>query len=585
MHRLLNVPSHDNPTSSLLTAQASFMLQRAPLLAVGTVDDQGRPWTTVWGGESGFSQPLGSSIIGTRTVVDRKNDPVVQALLAGQYDGEIVKSGGPGKMIGGLTIDLAARKRVKIFGRMVAAALDPMEQNEDSHGNNNNSTSGQLQLVVKIEQSLGNCPKYLNKKNIYPVPPSSSKLLSRSPKLSTEALNLLEQSDLFFISSANADHDMDTNHRGGLPGFVRVLRNDDDSAELVYPEYSGNRLYQTLGNLKTNPVAGLVFLNFESGNVLYVTGTTEILIGPVAAELLPRSNLVVKIKVVEAIYVQKGLPFRGTAGENSPYNPDVRLLAKEGSLEASSKPSASNTAKLIGKTRITSDIYRFRFAMSRPESYKAGQRAALDFSGELDMGYSHMRDDDPLSLNDDFTRTFTISSHPDSLPQGEFEMTIRSVGTVTRFLCRQNEQSGLELPLRGISGDFVVKSDGTGPIPFVAGGIGITPLLAQLPDLPMDRLRLFWSLRSDTLDLALDILEAYPGLLQASTLFLTGSVTQDMDEKLKTLDVRIKRRRMDAEDVKTTKGQTWYICAGPIMQKMLLGWLEDQKVVLESFNY
>jgi hypothetical protein len=155
MHRLLNVPSHDNPTSSLLTAQASFMLQNAPLLAVGTVDDQGRPWTTVWGGESGFSQPLGSSIIGTRTVVDRMNDPVVQALLGGQDDGEMVKSDGPGKMIGGLTIDLAARKRVKIFGRMVAAALDPMEQSADSHGHINNSTSGQLQLVVKIEQSLG----------------------------------------------------------------------------------------------------------------------------------------------------------------------------------------------------------------------------------------------------------------------------------------------------------------------------------------------------------------------------------------------------------------------------------------------
>jgi ferredoxin-NADP reductase len=332
-------------------------------------------------------------------------------------------------------------------------------------------------------------------------------------------------------------------------------------------------------------VAGLVFPNFESGDVLYVTGTTKILIGPVAAELLPRSNLVVKIKVVEAIYVQKGLPFRGTAGEYSPYNPDVRLLAKEGSLGGSLKPSASNTAKLIRKTQITPDIYRFRFAMSRLESYRAGQWAALDFSGELDMGYSHMRDDDPLSLNDDFTRTFTISSHPDNLAPGEFEMTIRSVGTVTGFLCRQNERSGLEVPLRGISGDFVVKSDGTGPIPFVAGGIGITPLLAQLSDLPMDRLRLFWSLRSDALDLALDTLDANPGLGQRSTLFLTGRVTQEINEKLKTLDVRIQRRRMEAEDVKTTQAETWYMCAGPIMQETLLGWLEDQTVVSESFNY
>jgi ferredoxin-NADP reductase len=156
---------------------------------------------------------------------------------------------------------------------------------------------------------------------------------------------------------------------------------------------------------------------------------------------------------------------------------------------------------------------------------------------------------------------------------------------VTGFLCRQNERSGLEVPLRGISGDFVVKSDGTGPIPFVAGGIGITPLLAQLSDLPMDRLRLFWSLRSDALDLALDTLDANPGLGQRSTLFLTGRVTQEINEKLKTLDVRIQRRRMDAEDVKTTQAETWYMCAGPIMQETLLGWLEDQTVVSESFNY
>ena len=154
MHQLMSVPKHDNPTSSMLTPQASFMLQRAPLLAIGTVDDQGQPWTTIWGGEPGFSQPLGPSIVGTRTLVDRKYDPVVQSLIGGQDDGEVVKGEGLGKMVSGLTIDLMTRKRVKIYGRMIAAALSRISDDE-MHQESDTSAQGQVQLVVRIEQSLG----------------------------------------------------------------------------------------------------------------------------------------------------------------------------------------------------------------------------------------------------------------------------------------------------------------------------------------------------------------------------------------------------------------------------------------------
>src|SRR4051794_29292819 len=83
MHELMHVPFQENPTVPLLTQQAVFMLTRAPLLALGTLDIEGRPWTTVWGGEPGFSQPLQPNIIGTKTFVDRKFDPVVETLLRG----------------------------------------------------------------------------------------------------------------------------------------------------------------------------------------------------------------------------------------------------------------------------------------------------------------------------------------------------------------------------------------------------------------------------------------------------------------------------------------------------------------------
>ncbi|KAE8825113.1 hypothetical protein HRS9122_10212 [Pyrenophora teres f. teres] len=88
MHRLLRVPPQDNPTSTMLTPQASNMFQRAPILAFGTLDAQDRPWTTLWGGEPGFSEPLGGGFVGTRTLVDSKNDPVVQALIGDAKDGQ-----------------------------------------------------------------------------------------------------------------------------------------------------------------------------------------------------------------------------------------------------------------------------------------------------------------------------------------------------------------------------------------------------------------------------------------------------------------------------------------------------------------
>ena len=123
MHHLLRVPPQDNPTSAMLTPQASFMFQRAPLLALGTLDAQSRPWATLWGGEPGFSEQLGGGFIGTRTLVDGTNDPVVQALVSGNEKGEMTQAKDGGKLVAGLAIDLMTRKRVKTAGRMIAGVI------------------------------------------------------------------------------------------------------------------------------------------------------------------------------------------------------------------------------------------------------------------------------------------------------------------------------------------------------------------------------------------------------------------------------------------------------------------------------
>jgi hypothetical protein len=440
----------------------------------------------------------------------------------------------------------------------------------------------------------GNCPKYLNRKDIRPAS-AHPELISTSLKLSPEGLALLGKADLFFISSSQENKDMDTNHRGGPPGFVRVISNNEDGAEIIYPEYSGNRLYQTLGNLVVTPRAGLVIPDFETGDVLYLTGDTEVLVGKDAEAMLPRSNLAVKVKITGARFVRQGLPFRGIPGEYSPYNPAVRVLPSEGNIVAQIKKTG-NTARLLERTKLTPTISRYRFAMTKPMPYNAGQWVALDFSEELDIGYSHMRDDDPKSLNDDFIRTFTVSSPPlgaDSKPQNEFEMTIRQSGPVTTFLSKQNPRGALEVPLRGIGGEFVIETPQSGGIvPFIAGGVGITPLLGQLSSVDLSKLRLFWTIGIADIDLILDVFGKHEGLSANSCIFFTG-----LDKSLPTIQQEQKiqavkdsagtvhLRRPEASDFSGVEAEKWYLCAGLSLRGRLLDWLKGRTVVYENFDY
>lgn len=551
MHKALHVPDQDNPTVPMLYPPAASFLQRAPLLAIGTLDGEARPWTTIWGGEPGFSQPLGQSIIGVRTAVSTRHDPVVGALVGTEADGEVVREEAKGRMVGGLAIDLESRRRFKYYGRMMAGALNASSVDADSGIGDG---TGEIQLVVKIEQALGNCPKYLNAKHIVPAA-VAPQLVSAALPLPPEATALLARADLFFITSSHSTYDMDTNHRGGPPGFVRVLSNTAAETVLVYPEYSGNRLYQTLGNLATTPLAGLCVPDFDTGAALYVTGTTEILVGQAAAALLPRSNLAVKITLTASRYVHSVLPFRGIPGQASPYNPQVRYLATESlhpsTISAPAQVSAA-TATLITQTPLTPSISCFRFRLSPSKDnatavYKPGQYVTLSFAEHLDHGYSHMRDQDPRSLNDDFVRTFTVSSPPPglsstsiststskpgpgprprpsegpnstfptessplALADNEFEITIRRVGVVTDFLfgygLGKRGREEVEVGVLGFGGEFEVQlpagrdspsgtgtgegeGEGEGVVGFVAAGVGITPLLPSLIEWPREHPR------------------------------------------------------------------------------------------------
>ena len=152
MRSLLHVPDGYNPTSPGLSPYAKRLLQISSLLALGTLDAEGRPWTTLLGAEPRLARSLGQSIIGVKTLVDRKFDPVIGLLLGDKEDGEVREEKVDGRLVSALGINLAMRDRVKLSGTIVAGALGRGPTSEADKGE---SGTAEALLVIDIRQSLG----------------------------------------------------------------------------------------------------------------------------------------------------------------------------------------------------------------------------------------------------------------------------------------------------------------------------------------------------------------------------------------------------------------------------------------------
>lgn len=703
----VRVPLGDNPTYPMLSQNAAYRVAASPLIALGTIDDQDNVWCTLWGGDVPIAQQIAKGgILGIKVPVDAAFDPVVQILYGGKCDGEILRSDGKqGKMVSGVSVHLEDRDRVKLFGRMVAGCLEAgvgavntVARVGDALEASNEGRPGRIgtaQLVLQITQSLGNCPKYINKRTIRSEPGSRPRLVSDKPHLSADAISHIHSCDVFFVASRGPD-DMDCNHRGGSQGFLRVEPQSSGSSVpsvLVWPEYSGNNLYQTLGNITYHPHIGLCVPNLITGDVLYLSGSAEILLDRAATSVMSKTKMAVRFTVSASRFVKQGLMFRGTpCADNkdasssnpvvsreitdgmSPYNPRVRYLTSELNpsdptlklgetlppdefRDRGKQPGPSLTATLTRKAKLTPTITRYRFRLSSSDSHafdpnmsplwKPGQYVALDFSEELYMGYSHMRDDDPTSLNDDFVRTFTVASKytggtTTASQTPEFEIVVRNVGAVTNWLSQQDARTGwTQVAVLGFGGDFVFDS----MIPsscserkqnvFIAAGVGITPLLGQFPARTPDQkhqhrqhqqdentppaepsspspssssLTLLWTLHIRDIGLAAAVLPCIPHTLRSRThVFITGvpnhTPADDADPPALTdlrrhnADVHFALRRMtraDLEDVETSIGvaagagariANWYVCTAPAMRREIQHWLGGRSIVFENFDY
>jgi len=212
-----------------------------PHLIFSTVDRQGRPWASMRVGRPGFATTPDD----THLVVSAPSDP---------NDPAQFETGDP---IGILGIEPHTRRRNRANGRVIE---------HDANG-----------FVVHILQSFGNCPRYITRRDptfVREPNVATPTSVERSTTLDGEARQLIARADTFYVASfANTDGiDMDVSHRGGEPGFVRV----EDDGTLTIPDYLGNKFFNTLGNFVSNPVAGLMFAEPETGDVLQLYGSVRI---------------------------------------------------------------------------------------------------------------------------------------------------------------------------------------------------------------------------------------------------------------------------------------------------------------------
>jgi predicted pyridoxine 5'-phosphate oxidase superfamily flavin-nucleotide-binding protein len=81
--------------------------------------------------------------------------------------------------------------------------------------------------------------------------------------------NFIESARYFFLATADDKGRPDCSFKGGAPGFVRV----SGDSELVFPDFDGNGMFKSLGNIDVNPEVGLLFIDFEKPRRLRVNGT------------------------------------------------------------------------------------------------------------------------------------------------------------------------------------------------------------------------------------------------------------------------------------------------------------------------
>jgi predicted pyridoxine 5'-phosphate oxidase superfamily flavin-nucleotide-binding protein len=181
-------------------------------------------------------------------------------------------------------------------------------------------------LVLRADQVYANCPKYIQTRTVIDAGQTAAagrgwdRMASRagSGRLSDHSQReLIEGADTFFLATYARGHGADMSHRGGNPGFVTVV----DSTHLSWPEYAGNSMFMSLGNLLLEPRCALVFPDWSAGRTLHLRGRAVVDWDARRAAGVPGAQCVVDFEVEEVVDIADAMPLRWRFGEYHRFNP------------------------------------------------------------------------------------------------------------------------------------------------------------------------------------------------------------------------------------------------------------------------
>ncbi len=420
--------------------------RQLPFIVLGSVDSSSDAWVTLLSGRPGFMTSADPQHLNFAAHPDPQ-DPAT-ALLA------------DGAAVGLLGIELYTRRRNRMNGTLCQRT---------GHG-----------FKIAVEHAYGNCPQYIQLRDFtfvrepddFAAVPAAQNLDMDSPQVRA----MISAADTFFVSSFVDDalgRHVDASHRGGKAGFVRI--NDDGS--LTIPDFAGNLHFNTLGNFLLNPKAGLVFPDFETGDMLHLTGD---------AELLLESDEIAAFQGAERLWVFRprkivlrpaALPLRFTMradawSPNSLMTGDWQQAADR--IAADKLRSSWRSFQIAQIVDESSVIRSFHLVPADGKgiiAHKAGQHLPIRVR--------------PDAAGEPVLRTYTLSTAPSD---GAYRISVKRQGLVSNHL-HDDLAVGDLIEARAPAGGFVIDPLETRPAVLLAAGVGITPMLAMLRSIVFEGLR------------------------------------------------------------------------------------------------
>jgi hypothetical protein len=225
--------------SSHIPGGAIPFLERQSLLILAVLD-KGAMWCLPVAGKTGWMSA-------TRDIIELNLEQVV-----GLLDERILNAADEQQLVGGIVLDFATRRRLRVNGRL-------------------ERTSDKL-VVLTVKEAYPNCPKYITQRSLILSENAASISLQEGQSLTREQRIALEETDILFIATRHSERGLDASHRGGNPGFVQ----SPSEKTICFPDYIGNSLFNTFGNLEIDSRAGILLPDFNRGRALAITGTAAV---------------------------------------------------------------------------------------------------------------------------------------------------------------------------------------------------------------------------------------------------------------------------------------------------------------------